>query len=492
MILGMRRCAVLLRSSLQMFSETRHFYTTRFVENTEVGQPSYESHPHLLTEGEVTPGFTAAEYRQRRRLLAEKLPLNGVALISAASPRYFPSTVIPYPNYRQDADFAYLTGVLQPGVTMMLERRHGISSEDAGIHYTLFVPSRNIKDEIWNGPRIGKDAAVRFFGADAAYEAAEMGTVVSRALQRSSMLFADIERLCFDASRVVFPLVGLMCRGASPKSLHPLIHSLRWKKSSTELDTIRRSVQVDIQGFREAIRTSGPRQLENVVSAHHEHRCKVLGADRLAYPSVVGGGTGALVVHYAAMDKVLNAGQLLLMDAGCEWRGYVSDITRTWPITGEFSTAQADVYDAVHQTHVACLKAAKQGVSLNELHMLSVSLLSESIVNLGVRQSKTGLKQREYTQYYPHFVGHWIGMDTHDTPSISTSTPIQPGCVFTIEPGLYFPVHDPSVPKGLRGIGVRIEDNVALNLNGDTEILSGSLPVSRSGIENLVREVRKD
>ena len=184
-------------------------------------------------------------------------------------------------------------------------------------YITLFVPSRNIKDEIWNGPRIGKDAAVRFFGADAAYEAAEMGTVVSRALQRSSMLFADIERLCFDASRVVFPLVGLMCRGASPKVF---THSYTpcAGKSSTELDTIRRSVQVDIQGFREAIRTSGPRQLENVVSAHHEHRCKVLGADRLAYPSVVGGGTGALVVHYAAMDKVLNAGQLLLMDAGCD------------------------------------------------------------------------------------------------------------------------------------------------------------------------------
>ena len=489
MISGMRRRAAHVPSTL--LSATQLSGTKSFVENTEFGQPSYESHPHLLTEGELTPGFTAEEYKQRRKFLAEKLPLNGVALISAASPCHFPSTMIPYPNYRQDADFAYLTGVLQPGVTMMLERRHGSSCEDDGIHYTLFVPSRNIKQEIWNGPRIGTDAAVRFFGADAAHEEAEMGTVVSRALQRSSMLFADIERLCFDASRVVLPRVGLMCGGASPKSLHPLVHSLRWKKSSTELDAIRGSVQVDIQGFREAIRASVPGQLENVVSTHHEHRCKVLGADRLAYPSVVGGGTGALIVHYAAMDKVLNAGQLLLMDAGCERRGYVSDITRTWPITGEFSTAQADVYDAVHQVHVACLKAARLGVSLNELHMLSVSLLSESIVNLGVRQSTTRMRQRGYTEYYPHSVGHWIGMDTHDTPSISTSTPLQPGCVFTIEPGLYFPVHDPAVPKGLRGIGVRIEDNIALNLNGETEILSKSLPVSRSGIESLVREVRQ-
>lgn len=422
--------------------------------------------------------------------LARKLPDNSVAIIAAASPVYLPSTIIPYPNYRQDADFAYLTGVLQPAVVMMIERANNIGEH----HYTLFVPPRNPRDETWNGQKIGTNAAERFFGADATYELPSMPDIIAKAVKRATAVFADFDRGGDSNLKSAFARVGQMDNCGPPRSLRPLIHELRWKKSSTEMQALRESVEADIEGFHSAIRASTPGTPEFAVYAHHEHTCKLLGASRLAYPSVVAGGVGALVIHYNNMDRLVQSGEVLLMDAGCERRGYVSDITRTWPVgPGGFTRAQAEVYDAVLEAHTICIKAVRQGISLQQLHMLSVNVLSECLVNLGVGggRSKTEMVRGGYVRYYPHSVGHWLGMDTHDTPTVATSTPIQPGCVLTIEPGLYFPVDDLAVPKSLRGIGVRIEDDVAVTPEkGEVEVLSKGLPVGRHAIESLVQDLR--
>ena len=455
-----------------------------------IGQPTFHTHPHLLSAGELTPGFTSEEYARRRKNLAEKLPLNSVALLAAALPAHLANTHIPYPGYRQDADFAYLTGVLQPNASAMIERRPD------GLHYTLFLPARCTRDEVWNGRKLSVDGALSFFGADAAYEFKEMSTIVESAVKGSSALFLDVDKRADAASTAAFSAaLKAVSSGVHPRPLRPLVHSLRWRKSKAEMNAIRACVNTDVEGFRSAIKASLPGEIESTVAAHHEFQCKLLGADRLSYPSVVGGGPGALVVHYAEINRVLRAGELLLMDAGCERHGYVSDITRTWPIgPGGFSDAQADVYDAVLEAHDSCLRATKIGASLSDLHSLSVSVLSECLVNLGVGRAlgkSNMVRSGTYMKYYPHSVAHWLGMDTHDTPTVATSNPLQPGCVFTIEPGLYFPEDDPEVPKGLRGIGVRIEDDIAVTLDGEVEILSGDLPVERSGIESLVRELRE-
>jgi len=157
--------------------------------SSAAGQPTPDTHPHLMKPGELTPGFSADEYRRRRRALVEQLPANSVAVLAAAPPVYLPNTIIPYPGYRQDADFAYLTGVLQPGVVMMLER-----CPDGDDVYTLFVPPISAQDAVWNGPRIGTDAAVRFFGADATHGLSSMGDVVAAAVRRASAVFADVGR----------------------------------------------------------------------------------------------------------------------------------------------------------------------------------------------------------------------------------------------------------------------------------------------------------
>lgn len=430
--------------------------------------------------------------------LAQQLPANSVAIIAAALPAHLPNTIIPYPSYRQDADFAYLTGVLQPGVVMMLERRSD-GNEGGNHHYTLFVPPRNVRDEVWNGKKIGTVAAVSFFGADATHELSSMAEVIARAVRRATVVFADVDHRRGDpVFAAAFSAAGQVHNCGPPQAVRPIVHALRWKKSPAELQALRESTEADVEGFHSAIRASVPGALEYAVCAHHEHTCKLLGASRLAYPSVVGSGVGASVVHYANMDRVLQPGEVLLMDAGCERRGYVSDITRTWPVgPGGFTHAQADVYDAVLEAHTRCLEALSSSppgtVSLQDLHALSVDVLSECLVNLGVGggKGKSEMARGGYVRYYPHALGHWIGMDTHDTPTVATKNPIEPGCVFTIEPGLYFPADDLAVPKSLRGVGVRIEDDVALGGKGGVEVLSGGLPVGRREIEELVQELRQ-
>jgi len=457
--------------------------------SVNVGQPSFETHPHLMQQGELTPGFSAAEYAHRRARLVDTLPPNSVALFAAAAPVHLPNTIIPYPAYRQDADFAYLTGVTQPGVVGMVQ----VGETRGESKYTLFVPPKSKHSDVWNGPRISVEAAVGHFASDEAHEIVgdNMANVITSAVASArGGVFLDEGVLRFDDS--IRATLGTAAK-RPPQALRPVVHQLRWVKSSAELLAIRKSVNADIEGFKEAMRWSIDGTDEHEVGARHEFVTKRNGAQRLAYPSVVASGPGALVVHYAAMDKLMRDGELLLMDAGCERNGYVSDITRTWPVSGAFTTAQADVYEAVLDAHAACVAAARVGVSLHELHQISVSVLQDGLRNLGVGSplSKGGNGVTQNIQkFYPHSVGHWLGMDTHDTPTVSTQTPLTAGNAFTIEPGLYFPLDAADVPHSLRGIGVRIEDNLAVNHRGAVEVLSEALPVHRREVEQFLRELR--
>ena len=296
-----------------------------------VGQPTPLTHPHLMGVGELTPGFSAREYAERRGRLAEKLPPHSVALLAAASPAHLPNTVIPYPAYRQDADFAYLTGVLQPGCVAMVAR----GSDAADCAFALFVPPRSERQETWNGARLCANAAIEYFGADEAFERGP-GTTreILKRLAGADAIFADE-----DAARDRFVAAALGTAGVASsrlgaektriKPLRPLVHALRWRKSRAEIHAMRLSVEADIAGFHAAMRVSAPGVAERDAAAEHERAVKLFGADRLAYPSVVGSGAGALVIHYAAMDALMRDGDVLLMDAGCERAGYVSDVTRT-------------------------------------------------------------------------------------------------------------------------------------------------------------------
>ena len=445
------------------------------------GQPTYVTHPHLLSSArELTPGITRDEYAARRRALAVGMPRNSVAVLVAAPKLKFPGTIIPSGKYRPDADFAYATGVTQPECACVLER--GDTADD--VKYTLIVPEYDARYATWDGERINAKAATDVFGADVGLAKGEAaaGAVATALRNAKGGVYADVTKLAWDESHILqraFASAELdgVTRG-NVRGLTALTHVLRWRKSEAEIELIRQSVELDMKAFARAYATSGVGSSEAAVMAAHEAACRIGGADRLAYPSVVGSGAGACVVHYHPNDKILRDGDLLLMDAGCELNGYVSDITRTWPINGKWTSAQEDVYGAVLDAHDACVRAVRvdHETSLAHLHRLSVEVLAHGLAKLLKTSAQSLIRSGEYTKYYPHSVGHWLGMDTHDVPTVSIATPFENNVVFTIEPGLYFRHDDLDVPRDLRGIGIRIEDDCVVQ-SGACAVLSSALAV---------------
>jgi Xaa-Pro aminopeptidase len=253
---------------------------------------------------------------------------------------------------------------------------------------------------------------------------------------------------------------------------------MRWKKSEAELALMRRSAGIAAEAMTmcmSATNRSGATSSEHELSALFEYECRTRGAQRMAYPPVVASGSDATTIHYSRNDKQLVPGDLLLVDAGCEYYGYCSDVTRTWPVGGRFEGANRDVYEAVLETHAALLRACVPGNTLRQLHHMSVDMLRDALRSLGL--------EGDYKTFYPHSVGHWLGMDTHDAPSVSHDLPLEDGVTLTIEPGLYIP-DDPRYGH-YRGIGVRIEDDVLIRNGGGCDVLSASAPCGPDEIERL-------
>jgi len=449
-------------------------FVPRAMSHARAGQPTWETHPHLFRSPlELTPWVARDEYVARRDALAKLMPANSCAIFIAAPMNKFYGTVIPSGKYRADADFAYFTGVSQPACAMVLTR--GVDATD--VTYALIAPKYCARYAQWDGERIDARACEDVFGADRGSEDGE--AVVGEAVRRASGgVFVDRAKVAWDESGAVARALSRaendgVLRPNGSKALSTLTHGVRWRKSATEIELIERSVALDVRAFESAYAASVAGASEADVMAAHEAACRIGGADRLAYPSVVGSGAGACVVHYHPNDKLLRDGDLVLMDAGCELNGYVSDITRTWPVNGKWTSAQEDVYGAVLDAHAACVRAVRADgeTSLAHIHRLSVELLAQSMAKILNTDAQAMIRTGAYVKYYPHSVGHWLGMDTHDVPSISISTPFENAVTFTIEPGLYFPLHDVDVPKHFRGIGVRVEDDCVVRL-GRCRVLS--------------------
>lgn len=469
------------------------------------GQPTHETHPEvctyeslftvvalhifckitiavfkmqLLAEGDISPGISAAEFAERRDKLARSLPPGGLAVLQAA-PQTFMTGVIPYP-YRQDADFRYLTGISQPGVV-------GVVRSDG--KFTLFVPDRDPWRETWDGARVCVNAAVAVFGADEAYPMSQMPDRLTPMLAAAPTVAMEEERP--DVAPLASAVAGLpAARAANGQgrvvSLRPLVHELRWIKSRAEMDAMCRSASAAANAMVEAMRRTRPGTNERSMASVFEYYCKIMGAERMAYPPVVASGADGCTIHYSRNDKRLCEGGLLLFDGGCEVDGYCSDVTRTWPISGKFAGPQRAVYEAVLSVYTGVLEAVKPGVTLRQLHQRSVRLTAEVIRDLGLMRehSVDAIIDRQYfRKLYPHSIGHWLGMDTHDASTISHDRPIVPGVVLTVEPGLYIPASEENGPFG--GIGIRLEDDVAVTQEG-SEVLSAQVPLGIADVEALI------
>ncbi|KAK9811610.1 hypothetical protein WJX72_006911 [[Myrmecia] bisecta] len=438
------------------------------------GQPIPETHPELFAEGELLPGVSGNEFADRRRRLSELLSPGSVAVIPAA-PVQFMAGAIPYP-YRQDADFLYLTGIQQQAVAV-------IESAASGGVYTLFVPQSEKAQ--WDGARMNCDAAVDVFGADDAYPMTELARRLHPIVNNASAVLYEASSGGGVVHREVRQLYAAMEAG-QVKALRATLHQMRWRKSLTEVNMMRASASASAGAMLRCMQQSRPGVHEQQLAASFEYDCKVAGAQRMAYPLVVAGGVDACTIHYTRNDKRVEDGSVLLMDAGCELHGYASDVTRTWPVTGRFSSAQRDLYEVVLDTHRQCIEACRPGATLRSIHQLSVTLLSQGLAQLRIFGNMSGshIMSNTYRTAYPHSVGHWLGMDTHDTSSVSHDTPLEPGVVLTVEPGLYIP--DEERYGRFAGVGVRIEDDVAVTA-GAPEVLSAGVPVAAEDVERVVR-----
>ena len=394
-----------------------------------------------------------------------------------------------YP-FRQDSDFWYLTGFDHPGATAVLRT-------DGGPAYTLFVEPRDRAMETWNGYRPGVEGAVQDFGADEAHPNGELLDKLADLVRSAQRIYHTLGRdAAFDA-RLVAALDHMRLRSranADPADAivdaRSTTHTMRLVKEPAELDLMRRAAEISREGHAAAARLAWPGAFEYELQAALEYSFRKHGARGPAYTSIVGGGANATVLHYVRNDQKLREDELVLIDAGCELEGYASDVTRTYPVGGRFSGPARALYDVVLAAQTAAIERCRPGATLPEIHDAAVRRLVEGMLGLGLLAGDLEelIAREAYRAYYMHMTSHWLGLDVHDVGSYRVGGEprrLEPGQVLTVEPGLYVSKDDEKVDPRFRGIGIRIEDDVAIT-EGGHENLTAAIPKAPDELEALV------
>jgi len=385
--------------------------------------------------------------------------------------------------FRQDSDFAWLTGFDEPEGAALLHADP--ASGNSGL--VMFVRPKDREREIWDGLRAGVEGAVTGYGADAAHPVAEMEAKLEEHLARGGTLWY---RLGFSREwdeRVVRIIQKLRARiRTGVRAPDPVrdpgavLHELRLVKSSEELERLRRAAEITAEAHMAAMRDGRPGAREYQVQSEIEYAFRRRGGNGPGYGTIVATGANATILHYRAGNAELKSGDLCLVDAGGEYGLYTADVTRTFPVSGEFSKVQRKAYDAVLAAQEAGIAAVKPGVTIDALHELVVGKLVEGMVAIGLLQGKPEerIADGSYKKYYMHRTSHWLGMDVHDVGPYhvdGSSRALAPGNVITVEPGLYVASDDASAPAEFRGIGIRIEDDILVTKDGH-ENLTAAVP----------------
>ncbi|KAG6546002.1 hypothetical protein Mapa_012665 [Marchantia paleacea] len=441
-------------------------------EAVDAGQPTFETHPELLAPGEIMPGIASQEFALRRQKLRQVVPPGSMVILGAATTKQM-TDAVPYP-YRQDADYLYFTGCQQPG---------GIAVIDDRSDLCMFMPEPDPEREIWDGKFAGPETAVDIFGADQAYSSRQIPEILPGMIRRAANIMYDTS--CPKPLFWGLPDIQEAKQNHKVQTLQKYSHKLRWIKSPAEVQRMREAADITCQAFLQTMSVSKRLPHERILAATVEHECRIRGAQRMSFPTVSAGGASASIIHYSRNDKQIEEGRMVLLDAGCELHGYVSDMTRTWPVSGSFTGANREVYEIVLETMKECFKLCKPGITLREIHIKSGLMLSRGLLKLGLVTDAQTLG-RTFRSFNPSAVGHYLGMDVHDCAAINIDVPLQPGVIITIEPALYIPVKS-TVPERLRGIGVRIEDEVLITSTGH-EILTASVPKEVDEIESWLTQ----
>ncbi|WP_028080591.1 Xaa-Pro aminopeptidase [Solimonas soli] len=436
--------------------------------------------------------FDRKEYARRRAELMKRIGADGVAIVPAAHEAVRARDT--HYKFRQDSDFAYLSGFPEPDAVAVLapgRRTGGHKSE-----FVLFVRDRDPAREIWDGRRAGTEGAVRDYGADEAFTVDAFEEQLQPLLAgRARVHYTMGEHSAWDAkiAAAVREIREVSRRGAAAPTdfvaLETSLHEMRLKKSPAELKLLAKACAVSAEAHVLAMRTARPGLREWQVGAEIEAHFLRNGMEP-GYGSIVGGGENACILHYVDNGALLRDGDLLLIDAGGELHGYTADITRTFPVNGKFSKAQRAVYEIVLEANKQAIRTLKVGESVGRPHEVATRILTEGLVDLGLLKGsvKELIKAGKQRQFYMHGTGHWLGMDVHDVGRYRLDGKyrrFEPGMVMTVEPGLYIAPGTKGVDEKYWGIGIRIEDDVVVTEDGP-RVLTGGVPKDVGEIEKLM------
>jgi Xaa-Pro aminopeptidase len=435
----------------------------------------------------------AALARARRQKVIDRLQ---APLLVRAAPELLRNGDVHY-TYRQDSNFHYLTGFDEPEAILLA------IPTGKGHKTILFVRPRDKAREIWDGPRAGTRGAVRDLGADEAHEVGKFWEVFAELAKGWDRLAYplgtdesfDDELLGHFAKR----FTGRPRRNEGMPTLvdpRPRLHELRLLKTPEEIAVMQRACDITVAGHRVAMAIARPGMFEYEVQAEIEATFRRDGSPRNGYDSIVASGPNACILHYVKNDRRIRKGELVLVDAGAEFGGYTGDVTRVFPVAGRFTPAQRAVYEVVLRCQKKCVALVRPGTPVRKLLTTSWHELTRGLIELGVLRGKPTakriaryVKQKKYFDWYMHGLGHWLGMDVHDVGAYEhmdgEPIRIEPGMVTTIEPGLYFRANDRRLPAELRGIGVRIEDDV-LCTRGGPRVLTAGAPKEVEDVEAMV------
>ena len=423
-------------------------------------------------------------YKRRRRRLAAQVGQGGIVILPAGTEKTRNRDVL-YP-FRQDSDFGYLTGFPEPDAFMVLK------PGDEEAEYRLFCHPRDPEHEQWEGRRIGPDGAEGDFGAERAHPLDDLDQVLPALLEGVERVYyplgrdAELDRRLTGWINRVRAKARAGIRAPSQLGdLGEMVHEMRLFKSPEELEIMRRAANVTSDAHRNAMRRCRSSRNERELEAGLIFDFNLAGGS-WAYPPIVAGGANACVLHYTENDQPLPGGELLLIDAGAEIDGYAADITRTFPVDGRFSPAQAEVYQVVLDAQLAAIAAVQPGNDFDAPHRAALRVIVEGLVDLGLLRGEVDalIEEGTYRRFFMHRTGHWMGRDVHDVGSYKIDgrwRDLEPGMVLTIEPGIYIPA-DPDIPEQFRHIGIRIEDDLVVTRDGH-ENLTADTPKTLDEIE---------
>lgn len=391
--------------------------------------------------------------------------------------------------YRQDNDFYYLTGFTEPESIAVFAP--GQTDE-----FILFVRPRDKERETWTGRRAGVEGALSEFGANKAYVVDDFERVVPRLLEKTERVFLPLglnPRVEGQVLEMVKHSAAMRPRlGTGPHAIldsREIIHEMRLFKQSAELATMRQAIAISRAAHEAAMRNARGGMMEWEIEALVNYQFRKRGAAGPSYPSIVASGPNAATLHYINNDREMRAGELLLIDAGCEYDFYASDVTRTFPVGARFTPLQRDLYELVLAAQLKAIEVVRPGVKFDDPHDAAVDVLVDGMCRLGLfKQSPAEVREQSlFRRYYMHRTSHWLGMDVHDVGLYRVggeSRKLEPGMILTAEPGIYIAPDDESAPAEFRGIGIRIEDDVLVTPDGH-EVLTAAVPKSVAAVEAL-------